>query len=146
MPQARANCALFNNLHRCGQRTGPQNDGQVVGFLSVKITGNPGGTAGNPLLDNRGGIDLVIQHNGQPPLDVLPGDTFKNPGAFAVKLNGDKRLVELLIDLNPGIGQMGAGQQGLFFNEIRLRLSVGAGLAGFGRLVEDLASRRDIAV
>ncbi len=52
---------------------------KIARFFDVEIAGDRCPAAADPLLNHRGGIDAVVEHDGEAALDVGRGDLFEEP-------------------------------------------------------------------
>ena len=89
-----------------GREPAPQGNGQVLGFIHGKVTGDHCFSSGDPVLNNRSRVDSIVKNDGQALFDVFPGNPFKNMRPFAVEFDAHLGLLEL-IELHPGIDPAG---------------------------------------
>ncbi len=100
---------IFNGS---GQGSGPEHDGQVRGLFGGEGPGDLGFAPADALLDHRGGIDVVVQDDGQALLHVFGGDLVEEPGPLGVKIQGNIGLVEIGFDAHAGVREDVSGHQG----------------------------------
>ena len=111
LPEGWPDRPLFQDLHRSGQGAGAQDHGQVSGFLIGKVAGDRGFPAADLVLNDRGGIDHSVQHDGQPLLDVFPGYTLKDSRPLGIKIHRDVGGIVLRIDADFGVGDGSTGEE-----------------------------------
>ncbi len=75
--------------------------------------------SGNPLLDDGGRVNIVVQDDGQSLLHIGAGDLLEKPGADVIKLHGHIGLMELGIEGHPRILDHITRHQGLLFQQVR---------------------------
>ena len=102
---------MFQDLHRGRQGAGAQHHRQVFGFLIGEAAGDRGFSAADLVLDDRGGIDHSIQHNGQSLLDVFTRYPLEHPRPLGIEIEGHVGGVVLAVDADFGVGDGGAGQE-----------------------------------
>ncbi len=101
------------------QRARAQQKGQVACGGDGEIAANDAATAQDRILDDRRGDDLVVEHDGKAPADVLGGRVAEFSRAERVELEGDDRqaaLVETLLRID----QVFAGDQRSLFDAQQL--------------------------
>ena len=104
-PRGRPHATFFQNGDRGGQGSGPEHDGQVPGFLLGETAGDAGPAAGNALLDDRRGIHLAVQDDGQTLLDVFARKTFEEVAPPPVEGHAHVCLVER-VEVDLGVGDV----------------------------------------
>ena len=87
-------------MNRGRQGPGPQDNGQVTGFIHGKGAGDLGLPSGDPFLNDRGRLDDLIQNNGQLAVDIVPGDLIEDPAAVVVELDTDIGFIKIPADLD----------------------------------------------
>ena len=71
--QTCADCSFFYHFQRSRQRTGTQQQSQIIGCFSGKVTGNDTAAAGNWTLNIWRRNNLIIQNNSQSFTNVTAG-------------------------------------------------------------------------
>jgi hypothetical protein len=126
LTQGRAHGALLDHLDRDGQRSGADEQGQVLGLAVGEVAGDHCQAATDPLLagdrrvDLGAGDDLAVEHDGHPPGRVpgrlaggLAGQLGPAAAAVALEVDGDLPAgLELGIELGAGVADGLAGQGG----------------------------------
>ena len=107
----------MNDLQRCREGAGPQHDGQIVGLLGGERPRNLRPPSGNPFLDDRRGIDGVIQHHGHALFDMFRGDALELLPTLGIEGDRHVRIVELA-DGHPRVAQDIAGQHHAFLDHV----------------------------
>ncbi len=141
-PQGGAHGDVLDDLDGGRQGPGPQDNGQVGGFLGGIGPGDLGLAAADALLDHRRRAHHAVQDDGQAALDVLPGDLAELRGPPAIEVHRDVRLV-IVADAHRGVLHRIAGEQDLLFQQQRLALDA-AGLPVDALFDIDLVLRRNL--
>ncbi len=137
LPQAGADGALFDDVHRRSQGTGAQQQRGVVGFLHGHVAGDLYPAAGDFAADHRGGDDFaasaVEQNHGGALAHVLPRDLLEDAGALGVEGEEHRGLVGLLVEAGLGVGEVVTGQQHVALDHQFAAIAVGKDLVAGGQ-------------
>ena len=99
---ARADRALFNNLHRCGKCTGAQQQCNIRGFLRRIHAGDLHPATADFFANNGRRDDLGFaffnQQNRHALTNVFTRSVFKYPRAFAVEVDVNRGLTGLAVE------------------------------------------------
>src|SRR5262249_50461615 len=112
--------ALLDHGELGGKRTGAQKNGEVVGGLHRKVSGDLAASAQDRFANDGRGDHLVIEHDRKGPPDILLGDLreFARPGG--VEFEGDDRLAGALIEAGLCVGEFLAGDDHPLLEQIGL--------------------------
>jgi hypothetical protein len=133
--QGGAHGDILDDLDSGRERSGPQYDGQIVGFFRGVGAGDLGLAAADTFLNHWRGTHHAIQDNGHA-LDVLPGDLGEFLSPSAVKVYRDVGLV-VITDAHPDVVHRVAGEEDFLFQQQRLAFHA-AGFPVDGFFVIDL--------
>ncbi len=103
--QGGADGSLFQKHHRSRESAGPQDNCQIVSGLRRKIAADLRPAPFDLLPDHRSRIDLLVQDDGHALADVFTRQLGKLPRPLTVEVYGDQWFVELLVEIDPGVGQ-----------------------------------------
>jgi len=134
-----ADGAFFDDIHRCRQRTGAQQQGGIVGFGSGHAAGDLYAAAADFGADDRGGDDFALalldEQDGHALADILAGDVLEDTGAGRVEVEVYSGFLRLVVEAGLGIVQAVAGQHNLLLDQQRLATA----------LVVELGTERRVA-
>ena len=123
--QRSAHGALFQVGDAGGQRARLQHQRQVAGPLTREVPGDPAAVR-NPALDNRHGVDLVVQHDGHGVAHVGLGVTAEALGAVGLDREIDLRLGVLILP-DPRAAQVAPGDDRSARDDVPLLSALGLG-------------------
>ncbi|SBP87233.1 hypothetical protein THIARS_50481 [Thiomonas delicata] len=115
LAQARADGAFLDDLHRRRQRSGAQQQGDIVGFRHGHVARDLHAAAGDFATHHRRGHDLgavaVDQHHRNTLADVGAGDVAENARPSRIEREKDGGFVVLRVETSLRIGEIFAGEQ-----------------------------------
>ena len=73
------------------ERASAQDDREIARFFDIEVTSDRCPAAADPFLNHRGGINPVIEHDGEAAFHVGGGDLFEEPAAGVVQNQLNRR-------------------------------------------------------
>ena len=118
--KAGADGAFFDDFHRCGQRTGAQQQGDVACFAGAHAAGNLDAAAADFSADDRRGDDFALaffdEQDRHPFADVFARDVAEDARAGRIQRQMHGRFLCLVVEAGLGVGQTVAGQDNLLLD------------------------------
>src|SRR5450432_2713785 len=93
--QRRTDGALFKISDRGGKRAGAQDEREVVGIILAEVAFDEAGVV-DAALDDRGGVDMVLEHDSHLAAGVLFGEGTKAARGFRRKREIDLPLARII--------------------------------------------------
>ena len=130
------NGALFDDVHRGGQRTGTQQQGGFIGFHRGHAAGDLHLAPANLATDHRRGdhftLALFDEQDGHAFADVVTCDIAEDTRAGGIKRQVDSRFLRLAVETGLGVIQALTGEHDHFLDENRAATTLGIQLGGGG--------------
>ena len=109
-PERRPHRPLLEDLDGSGQRSGPEHDGQVRRLLRGEPSGDLGPAGRDALADDRRGVHVAVQHDGQSLAHVGFGEVAERLATARVELERHVGLAGVLVDRDARGGEIATGQ------------------------------------
>src|SRR5581483_10271087 len=117
--ERRAVRALFGDFERRRERARSQDNRERARVLHLEAPGDGRAAAADALLNDRRGVDFVVQDNREPAFDVFGGDTLEEPRARVVKHELDVWTFETRARAHVRVGDIGARHERLRLEQVR---------------------------